>query len=120
MATERLSMRKTREILRHRWVLGRGYRDVARSVDVSLGAVWLAVQRAAEAGLDWAAVEALDDGALEAIRAGGGRRKAGCHRWPGTKNTIPPTKPTHRKSPENPYPPPDPKSGASTSSAILA
>jgi transposase len=57
MATERLSMRKTREILRHKWLLGRGYREVARSVDVSLGAVWLAVQRATEAGLDWPAVE---------------------------------------------------------------
>jgi hypothetical protein len=32
MATERLSMRKTREILRHKWLLGRGYREVARSL----------------------------------------------------------------------------------------
>jgi hypothetical protein len=66
MATERLSMRKTREILRHKWLLGRGYREVARSVDVSLGAVWLAVQRATEAGLDWPAVEGMDDAVLEA------------------------------------------------------
>jgi hypothetical protein len=66
MATERLSMRKTREILRHKWFLGRGYREVARSVGVSLGAVWLAVPRTTEAGLDWPAVEAMDDAALEA------------------------------------------------------
>jgi transposase len=66
MATERLSMRKTREILRHKWVLGLGYRDVANSVDVSLGAAWLVVDRATKAGLDWAAVEALDDAGLEA------------------------------------------------------
>ena len=66
MATERLSMRKTREILRHKWVLGLGYRDVASSVDVSLGAVWLVVDRAKKAGLDWPTVEALDDAALEA------------------------------------------------------
>jgi hypothetical protein len=66
MATERLSMRKTREILRHKWVLGLGYRDVASSVDVSLGGVWLVVDRAKKAGLDWPAVEALDDAALEA------------------------------------------------------
>jgi len=59
MATERLSMRKTREILRHKWVLGLGYRDVASSVDVSLGGVWLVVDRAKKAGLDWPAVEAL-------------------------------------------------------------
>jgi transposase len=66
MATERLSMRKTREILRHKWVLGLGYRDVASSVDVSLGGVWLVVDRAKKAGLDWPTVEALDDAALEA------------------------------------------------------
>jgi transposase len=65
MATERLSMRKTREILRQKWVLGRGYREVARSVQVSLGAVWLAVQRATEAGLDWPAVAGMDDAVLE-------------------------------------------------------
>ena len=66
MATERLSMRKTREILRHKWVLGLGYREVASSVDVSVGGVWLVVDRAKKAGLDWPAVEALDDAALEA------------------------------------------------------
>jgi len=58
MATERLSMRKTREILRHKWVLGLGYRDVANSVDVSLDGVWLVVDRAKKAGLDWPTVEA--------------------------------------------------------------
>jgi len=31
MATERLSMRKLREILRHKWALGRSHRDVAAS-----------------------------------------------------------------------------------------
>ncbi len=66
MATERLSMRKTREILRHKWVLGLGYRDVANSVDVSLDGVWLVVDRAKKAGLDWPTGEALDDTALEA------------------------------------------------------
>ncbi len=66
MATERLSMRKTREILRHKWVLGMGYREVASSVDVSLGGVWLVVERARKAGLDWAQVENLDDAGLEA------------------------------------------------------
>lgn len=66
MATERLSMRKTREILRHKWVLRLGYRDISNSVGVSLGGVWLVVDRAKKAGLDWPAVEALDDAALEA------------------------------------------------------
>ena len=66
MATERLSMRKTREILRHRWVLKLGFRDLTKILDVSLGAAWLAVDRAAKEGLDWEAVQKLDDTELEA------------------------------------------------------
>ena len=66
MATERLSMRKTREILRLRWVLQLTHRDVAKSARSSVGAVHLAVSRAKKAGLDWAAVEALSDSELEA------------------------------------------------------
>jgi len=66
MATERLSMRKIREILRHKWAVGRSHREVAASLGVSVGAVSAAEQRAREAGLDWAAVDALDDEALEA------------------------------------------------------
>jgi len=66
MATERLSMRKIREILRHKWAVGRSHREVAASLGVSVGTVSAAEQRARDAGLDWAAVEALDDDALEA------------------------------------------------------
>jgi transposase len=66
MATERLSMRKTREILRLKWGLGRSHREVARALGVSVGAVSLATQRAREAGLVWNEVEALDDDAIEA------------------------------------------------------
>ena len=66
MATERLSMRKIREILRHKWAVGCSHREVAASLGVSVGAVSAAEQRARDAGLDWAAVEALDDEALEA------------------------------------------------------
>src|SRR5213594_871228 len=66
MATERLSMRKIREILRHKWAVGRSHREVAASLGVSIGAVSAAEQRARDVGLDWAAVEALDDDALEA------------------------------------------------------
>ncbi len=39
MATERLSMRQTREILRQKWALGRSHRAVARSLGISSGAV---------------------------------------------------------------------------------
>ena len=42
MATERLSMRKIREILRHKWALGRSHRDVAASLGVSVGAISVA------------------------------------------------------------------------------
>jgi hypothetical protein len=66
MATERQSMRQTREILRHKWVLGRSHRQVARSLGISNGAVGTTVGRARTAGLDWPQVEALSDLALEA------------------------------------------------------
>jgi len=58
-------MRKTREVLRQKWVLGRTHREVAASVGLSLGAVALALGRAAAAGLDWTAAQALSDAALE-------------------------------------------------------
>lgn len=66
MATERLSMRKTREILRQKWVLKRTHRDVASSLGVSAGAVGSAVARATALGLDWPAIEAVSDDELEA------------------------------------------------------
>jgi DNA-directed RNA polymerase specialized sigma24 family protein len=46
MATERLSMRKIREMLRLKWVAQRSHREVARSLGVSAGAVASAVSRA--------------------------------------------------------------------------
>jgi hypothetical protein len=39
MATERLSMRQIREILRQKWVLACSHRQVAASLTVSLGTV---------------------------------------------------------------------------------
>ena len=66
MATERLSMRNTREIFRQKWTLGRSHREVCRSLGISIGAVSGAIARAIAAGLDWPAVQALSDDALEA------------------------------------------------------
>src|SRR5262245_17748730 len=66
MATERLSMHKTREILRQKWELGRTHRQVADSLGTSPSAVHSALERATKAGLDWAKVQALSDEALEA------------------------------------------------------
>lgn len=66
MATERLTMRRIREILRQKWELGRSHREVARSLVLSPGSVAGAVERAMAAGLDQAAVAELSDAELEA------------------------------------------------------
>ena len=39
MATERLSMRSIREVLRQKWVLKKSHREVAHSLGISAGAV---------------------------------------------------------------------------------
>ena len=66
MATERLSMRHTREILRQKWALGATHRAVAQSLGIGVGTVGTTVLRARAAGLDWPQVQALTDDALEA------------------------------------------------------
>src|SRR5271157_6308779 len=58
-------MRKTREVLRQKWCLGRSHREVARSLGTSLGTVSMTVARATAAGLAWEAVAALSDEELE-------------------------------------------------------
>jgi transposase len=65
MATERLPMSKTREILRLRWSLGRSVRETARAVDASVGVVAKTVNRAERAELTWELVEAIEDVELE-------------------------------------------------------
>ena len=66
MATERLTMRKTREILRQKWELRRTHRAIAASVGLrSSGTVSSVIARAQAAGLDWAAVSVLSDEELE-------------------------------------------------------
>lgn len=65
MATERLSMRHVREILRLKWVVGLSHREVARSVGLSAGAVGGTISRAKAAALSWDEVAALDEDALE-------------------------------------------------------
>lgn len=58
-------MRRTREILRQKWVLGRTHRQIAASVGVSAGVVGKTVSRTNRAKLGWEAVETLDDDDLE-------------------------------------------------------
>jgi transposase len=59
-------MRKTREILRQKWALGRSHREVGRSLGVSVGAVSGVLERARAAGLDWVSVAGLSEAELEA------------------------------------------------------
>lgn len=66
MATPRLTMSKTKEILRQKWLLERSHREVARSLSVSPGVVGSMLARAAKAGLtSWAEVADLDEVAVE-------------------------------------------------------
>lgn len=74
---ERLSMSKTREILRLRWVLGRSVRETSRATGASAGMVSKAESRARAAGLDWDAVEALDETRLEQRLYGGPKHSRG-------------------------------------------
>lgn len=60
-------MRKVREILRLKWELGLGLRDVARSVAISHSTVLGLIHRAEAAGLSWPLPEDLDDERLEAL-----------------------------------------------------
>ncbi len=68
---ERLPMSKTREILRLSWALGLSVREVARATSASTGVVSKTANRAKNAGLSWADVEALDDAELERRLYGG-------------------------------------------------
>jgi transposase len=74
MAKKRLSMRKVREILRQKWAFGRSHREVRDALEVSLGGITAALERAKSAGLDWAGVQSLTDVELDARLHGSGGR----------------------------------------------
>jgi transposase len=65
MPTERLSMRRIRELLRLRFECALSSRQIAAALGMSKGAVGSYLKRAVEAGLDWPLPEALTDTALE-------------------------------------------------------
>lgn len=65
MATERLPMRKIKEILRMK-AEGRRHRHIARALKVGVGTVSEVVQRVAAAGLDWEQAQKLCEVELEA------------------------------------------------------
>lgn len=82
MGTERLSMRKVREILRLKWVGGYSHREVARSLGVSAGKVAETVSRARALEMTWEAVEGLGEDELE-------RRLYGPRLGPGVRRPPP-------------------------------
>ncbi len=65
MPTERLSMRRIRELLRLKFELGLSSRSIAASLRISKGAVSGYLQRVGAAGLEWPLPEGLTDTALE-------------------------------------------------------
>ena len=67
MPTERLAMRKIKEILRLRFGLGLSIRQIANSCSISNGGVSDYLQRAQVARLSWPLPDDLDDAALEAL-----------------------------------------------------
>ena len=59
-------MRKTKEILRLRWGVGLGVRQIGRSLSISHSTVVDTLRRADAAGLKWPLPASLDDAGLEA------------------------------------------------------
>src|SRR5574340_62370 len=67
MPTERLTMRRVREILRLKYGMGLSVRRIALSCSISTGGVCSYLQRAQVARLGWPLPAELDDAALEAL-----------------------------------------------------
>ena len=65
--SQRVSMRKIREILRLKWQLNRSNREIAISVKISSSTVSECVRRARNAKLSWPLDDSLDDQALERL-----------------------------------------------------
>lgn len=59
MAQRKLTMRKSKEILRMKWKMGFSDRQVATSLRIFHSTVGDYVKRAEQTGLDWAQVEKL-------------------------------------------------------------
>jgi len=67
MPTERLSMRRIRELLRLKFENGLSSRVIAAALGISKGAVGEYLQRALVAGLNWPLPDAMSDTALEQL-----------------------------------------------------
>jgi hypothetical protein len=67
-------VRKTKEVLRLRFEVGLGLRQIARSCSIGLGTVHEYLQRAEAAGVTWPLGEDWDEDRLEATLFGGPSR----------------------------------------------
>ena len=67
MPAKRLSMRKIKEILRLKYEVGLGVRQIARSCSVGRSTVSEYISRASAAGLSWPLEEGMDEARLERL-----------------------------------------------------
>lgn len=82
MPTERVNMRRVREILRSKHELGLGYKAIGCRVGMAPSTVRDCVQRAAAAGLTWPLAATMTDTVLEAQLYGAAGTKIGHRRCP--------------------------------------
>src|SRR5436190_17576738 len=71
LPARRLSVRKIKEVLRLRFEVGLGLRQIARSCSIGLGTVHEYLQRAEAVGVTWPLGEDWDEDRLEAALFGG-------------------------------------------------
>lgn len=76
MPTKRLSMRKLKEVLRLRYELGLGQRQIVRSCSIGQGTGYEYLKRAQAPGVSWPLPESWDDRQLEAALFGPAPRRA--------------------------------------------
>src|ERR1700722_14707144 len=76
LPTRRLSMRKTKEVLRLKFELGLGLRQIARSCSLGLGTVHDYLQRAKAAGVGWPLPDDWDEEKLESVLFGAWQPRA--------------------------------------------
>ena len=67
MPTQRISMRKLREVCRLRFHAHLSLRQISHSTQVSLGAIQKIISTMTQQGLDWSAIQALDDTHLSGL-----------------------------------------------------
>ena len=65
--SERLTMRKIREILRLTYECGRSQREIAISLSIAVGTICSHLKRARKAGLTWERAQSMTDSDVESL-----------------------------------------------------